>query len=165
MKKWLFAASVGLAMVASVSAQAADKIAVVNVASIFQQVSTREGVGKQLENEFKSRATELQKMENSLQTRIEKLRNEAANMKPADRNKLEKDLLAERQQFAQKAQVFEQDNRRRQAEERNKILNRIKDATKAVATKGKYDVVIDANAVAYVGTSKDITAEVLKQVK
>lgn len=50
-------------------------------------------------------------------------------------------------------------------EERNKILSRIQDAVKSVASKGGYDVVIDANAVAYADPSKDITADVLKQVK
>ena len=72
--------------------------------------------------------------------------------------------MAQREQFSQKAQAFEQDNRRRQMEERNKILSRIQDA-KSVASKGGYDVVIDANAVAYADSSKDITADVLKQVK
>lgn len=62
MKKWLCAASLGLALAASASVQAADKIAIVNVSSIFQQLPAREAVAKQLENEFKGRATELQGM-------------------------------------------------------------------------------------------------------
>ncbi|MBA0216681.1 molecular chaperone Skp [Pectobacterium brasiliense] len=165
MKKWLCAAGLGLALAASASVQAADKIAVVNVSSIFQQLPQRETVGKQLENEFKGRASELQSMENDLQGKMQKLQRDGSTMKASDRSKMEKDVMAQREQFSTKAQAFDQDNRRRQMEERNKILSRIQDAVKAVATKEGYDVVIDANAVAYVANAKDITADVLKQVK
>ncbi len=55
MKKWLLAAGLGLAMVTS--AQAADKIALVNMNSLFQQVAQKTGVSNTLENEFKGRAS------------------------------------------------------------------------------------------------------------
>nr|WP_216660452.1 MULTISPECIES: molecular chaperone Skp [unclassified Brenneria] len=159
------AAGLGLALAASASVQAADKIAVVNVSSIFQQLPQRETVAKQLENEFKGRASELQTMETSLQTKMQKLQRDGSTMKASERSKMEKDVMAQREQFSTKAQAFEQDNRRRQMEERNKILTRIQDAVKSVASKEGYDVVIDANAVAYSANAKDITADVLKQVK
>ncbi|MEC5342414.1 molecular chaperone Skp [Brenneria populi] len=165
MKKWLCAASLGLALAASAGVQAADKIAVVNVSSIFQQLPQRETVARQLENEFKGRASELQSMEKDLQTKMQKLQRDGSTMKASDRSKMEKDLMAQRDRFSAKAQAFDQDNRRRQMEERNKILSRIQDAVKSVASKDGYDVVIDANAVAYAANAKDITADVLKQVK
>lgn len=165
MKKWLYAAGLGLVMASSATVQAADKIAVVNVANIFQQMPAREAVAKQLENEFKGRATQLQTQERDLQTKMQKLQRDGATMKASDRSKLEKDVMEQREAFSAKAQSFEQDNRRRQAEERNKILSRIQDAVKSVASKGGYDMVIDANAIAYASNSKDITADVLKQVK
>jgi outer membrane protein len=164
-KKWLYAAGLGLVMASSASVQAADKIAIVNVASIFQQMPAREAVAKQLENEFKSRATDLQSQERDLQTKMQRLQRDGSTMKASDRSKLEKDVMAQREAFSAKAQQFEQDNRRRQAEERNKILSRIQDAVKSVASKEGYDVVIDANAIAYADNDKDITADVLKQVK
>ncbi|MDC9579998.1 molecular chaperone Skp [Xenorhabdus sp. PR6a] len=165
MKKILCAASLGMALAFSAGAQAADKIALVNVAEVFQQLPAREAVAKQLENEFKGRATELQRMESELQTKIQKLQRDGSTMKASEREKLEKEVMAKRDDFAQKAQNFENDNRRRQMEERNKILNRIQDAVKVVAGKEGYDLVLDANTAVYSASSKDITAEVLKQVK
>lgn len=165
MKKWLYTAGLGLALATSTVAQAADKIAVVNVSSIFQQSPQRAVVAKQLENEFKGRATELQSMERDLQTKMQRLQRDGSTMKASERSSLEKSVMAQRETFSTKAQAFEQDNRRRQTEERNKILSRIQDAVKSVATKEGYDVVIDANAVAYASNAKDITADVLKQVK
>nr|WP_154601449.1 OmpH family outer membrane protein [Providencia alcalifaciens] len=143
----------------------AEKIAIVNVGEVFQNMPAREAVAKQLESEFKSRATELQNLEKDLQSRVEKLRRDGATMSTSDREKQEKELITKRDQFAEKAQKFEEDNRRRQSEERNKILSRIQDSIKAVAAKEGYDVVIDANAVAYAKDGINITSQVQKQVK
>jgi outer membrane protein len=164
-KKLLCAAGLGLALAVSAGAQAADKIAVVNVSSIFQQLPQRANVAKQLENEFKGRATELQSQERDLQAKMQRLQRDGSTMKASERSRLEKDIMSQRETFSTKAQAFEQDNRRRQMEERNKLLSRIQDAVKKVADSNGYDVVIDANAVAYASNAKDITADVLKQVK
>lgn len=160
MKKWLLAAGLGLAL--ATSAQAADKIAIVNMGSLFQQVAQKTGVSNTLENEFKGRASELQRMETDLQAKMKKLQSMKAG---SDRTKLEKDVMAQRQTFAQKAQAFEQDRARRSNEERGKLVTRIQ-TVKSVANSQDIDLVVDANAVAYNSSDvKDITADVLKQVK
>lgn len=159
MKKWLLAAGLGLSMVAS--AQAADKIALVNMNSLFQQVAQKMGVANTLENEFKGRASELQNMEGELQAKMQRLQSMKAG---AERSKLEKEVMADRQTFSQKAQAFEQDRARRSNEERGKVVTRIQTAVKSVASSQSIDLIIDANAVAYNSSSiKDVTADVLKQ--
>ncbi len=163
-KKWLIAAGLGLTMAAS--AQAADKVAVVNMGSLFQQVAQKTGVSKTLENEFKGRASELQRMETDLQSKMQRLQRDGSTMKASDRSKLEKDVMAGRQEFSGKAQQFEQDRARRSNEERGKLVTRIQSAVKSVAADQDIDLVLDANTVAYAGSDvKDITADVLKQVK
>jgi outer membrane protein len=148
------------------SAQAADKIAIVNMGNLFQQVAQKTGVSATLENEFKGRASELQGMENDLQSKMQRLQRDGSTMKASDRSKLEKDVMAQRQTFSQKAQAFEQDRQRRSNEERGKLVTRIQTAVKAVAADQSIDLVVDANAVAYNSKDvKDITADVLKQVK
>ena len=164
MKKWLLAAGLGLAM--ATSAHAADKIAIVNMGNLFQQVAQKTGVSATLENEFKGRASELQGMENDLQSKMQRLQRDGSTMKASDRSKLEKDVMAQRQAFSQKAQAFEQDRQRRSNEERGKLVTRIQTAVKAVAADQSIDLVVDANAVAFNSKDvKDITADVLKQVK
>ncbi|BDH47031.1 chaperone [Salmonella enterica subsp. enterica serovar Choleraesuis] len=159
MKKWLIAAGVTMAMAAS--AQAADKIAVVNMGSLFQQVAQKTGVSQKLENEFKGRASELQRMEGDLQTKMQRLQREGSSMKASDRNA----IMAQREQFATKAQSFEQDRARRSNEERGKLVSRIQSAVQKVAKDKDVDVVLDSNTVAYAGSDvSDITADVLKQV-
>ena len=166
MKKLLTAASVGMVLAMSAgAAQAADKIAVVNIGEVVQKMPGREAAAKQLESEFKSRGTELQSLEKDLQTRAQKLHKDVATMKDSERQKLAGEFDTKRADFAKKAQAFDHDFQKRQMEERNKVMKRVEDAVKSVASKGGYDVVIDANAVAYSVSGIDITADVLKQVK
>ncbi|WGO84040.1 OmpH family outer membrane protein [Arsenophonus apicola] len=163
MKKLLCAAGLGLILSVSASAYA-EKIAVISVGEIFQDIATKKAVSKQLEKEFKGRANELQNMEKDLQARAEKLQKNAAKPNEKDLQAFE----AKRTDFLKKAQQFEQDNQRRQQEERNKILQTIKTATKAVAEKERYDVVVDENAVLYPenrSSLKNITDLVIKKVK
>jgi len=163
-KKWLLAAGLGLGM--ATSAQAADKIAIVNMGNLFQQVAQKTGVSATLENEFKGRASELQGMEKDLQSKMQRLQRDGSTMKASERSKLEKDVMAQRQTFSQKAQAFEQDRQRRSNEERGKLVTRIQSAVKAVAADQNIDLVVDGNAVAFNSSDvKDITADVLKQVK
>ena len=163
-KKWLLAAGLGLAM--ATSAQAADKIAIVNMGNLFQQVAQKTGVSATLENEFKGRASELQGMENDLQSKMQRLQRDGSTMKAGDRSKLEKEVMSDRQDFAAKAQAFDQDRARRSNEERGKLVSRIQTAVKKVASDSGIDVVLDSNSLVYSGNDvKDITADVLKQVK
>ncbi|QBH95653.1 molecular chaperone [Limnobaculum zhutongyuii] len=161
LKKWLCAAGLGLAMVASAGVQAADKVAVVDVMSILQKMPEREAVAKKLESEFKSRATALQSEEKAAQDKVKKLQTSGGSMKAADRTKLENDIKA----FQQKAAAFTQDSRRREAEEMNKLVAKVQDAVKTVAEKDGYSVVVKADAAFYVNSDSDITEKVLAQVK
>lgn len=166
MKKWLVAAGLGIALVTSASVQAASNIAVVNIGNVFQQVAQSSGISNTLENEFKGRASELQGLENNLQTKMQRLQRDGSTMKAAERSKLESQVMAERETFASKAQAFEQDRNRRSNEERGKLVTRIQAAVKKVADDKRYDVVLDASTVAYTGKDvPDITSDVLKQVK
>jgi len=96
-KKWLLAAGLGLAM--ATSAQAADKIAIVNMGNLFQQVAQKTGVSATLENEFKGRASELQRMEGDLQSKMQRLQRDGSTMKASERSKLEKDVPAGRADY------------------------------------------------------------------
>jgi len=164
-KKLLLAAGFGLAMATS-AAQAADKIAIVDMGNLLQQVAQTSGVSQTMKNEFGGRASELQRMETDLQTKVQRLQRDGSTMKASERSKLEKDIASGRQDFAQKAQAFEQDQARRSNEERGKLVTRIQTAVKKVAADQGVDLVVPSNAVIYNSSDvKDITADVLKQVK
>lgn len=144
---------------------ASNKIAIVNIANIFQQSSQRTEIIKQLEYEFKDRASELEMMERDLQMKIQTLQRDGSKMKECDRNELEKSLMDQRELFSNKAKIFQQENHSRQTEERDKILDIIYNVVKNVAKKENYDIVFDTNSVIYFDAKiKDITDSVTKQV-
>lgn len=162
MRKLLCALGLGFALIAT-SAQA--KVGVVNIADIFQKMPEREKISRQLENEFKGRLDELQKLEKDMQDSIQKFKKDEAKMKPADRKAMEKIINDKSNVFSTKAEAFEKDNRRRQGEERNKLLAKIQKAVQDVAKKENYTVIIDVSAIAYADGSVDVTEAVRKQVK
>lgn len=165
MKKWTYILSMVIWITQISPVDAADKIAIVNISSIFQQSSQRAKIIKQLEYEFKDRATELEKMEHDLQMKIQTLQRDGATMKAIERSELEKSLINQREIFSNKAKEFQQENHSRQTEERDKILNMIHNVVTNVAKKENYDIVIDTNAVVYHNIRiTDITNSVMKQV-
>ncbi|WP_331828284.1 OmpH family outer membrane protein [Candidatus Blochmannia sp. SNP] len=165
MKKWTYILSIIIWIIQINPVGAANKIAIVNISNIFQQSSQRAKIIKQLEYEFKDRATELEKMEHDLQMKIQTLQQDGATMKAIERSELEKSLINQREIFSNKAKEFQQDNHSRQTEERDKILNIIHNVVSNVAKKENYDIVIDANAIVYYNAHiTDITNSVMKQV-
>ncbi|OQM33992.1 OmpH family outer membrane protein [bacterium endosymbiont of Pedicinus badii] len=145
--------------------QAIEKIAVVNLSKVFQNSSQRMIVIKELEKEFRDRALELQNIEKDLKNKIDRLKKEKNKLSISESKALEKSIFLQKEQFANKAQLFERDNRRRQNEEKDKIIEQINKIIKSIAKKDGYDVVLDSECVIYLNNTKDITEEVLKQVK
>ncbi|WP_159714351.1 OmpH family outer membrane protein [Blochmannia endosymbiont of Camponotus nipponensis] len=165
MKKWIYILSIVIWTIQASPVGAAGKIAIVNISNIFQQSSQRAKIIKQLEYEFKDRATELEKMEHDLQMQIQMLQRDGATMQAIERSELEKSLINQREIFSNKAKEFQQENHARQTEERDKILSMIHNVVTNVAKKENYEIVIDANAVVYHNTHIiDITNSVMKQV-
>lgn len=166
MKKWIYILCL-MIWVTQVSAIGnVNKIAIIDISNIFQQSAKRTEVIKQLEDEFKDRANELEMMEHDLQMKIQTLQRDGAKMKADERNALEKLLVNQREIFSNKAKIFQQDNHTRQAEERDKILNVIYNIVKKIAKKENYDIVIDTSAVVYYGTHvRNITDIVMQQIE
>ncbi|AKC31895.1 OmpH family outer membrane protein [Candidatus Pantoea carbekii] len=165
MKKLLYAVAISFSLVFCVSIQAAEKIAVVNIYRVFKELPQSAIAAKDLENEFQGRSTELKNQEYELRKKIHKLQRDISILKPSERKRMEREIIMQREDFSNKAEAFDEDKHRRQTEERNKLLRRIRAAVKKVAESQGYDMVIDTDAIAYFSTKQEITSEVIKQVK
>lgn len=166
MKKWIYILSLIFWTMQVNAIGSSNKIAIVDISSIFQQSAKRTEIVKKLEYEFKDRANELEMMEHDLQMKMQKLQKDGATMKANERDELEKLLVSQREIFSNKAKIFQQDNHARQSEERDKILNIIYNIVKNTAKKENYDIIIDTNAIVYYGTHiKNITDIVMRQVE
>ncbi|MEI4269861.1 MAG: OmpH family outer membrane protein [Candidatus Dasytiphilus stammeri] len=141
-----------------------NKFAVVNIGQIFQQLPQMEVISKNLEQEFKERASALENMAVNLDTKSHQLQGNSL-INSQEHKELEQELILQRKAFAAKIEDFENDKHRRQWEEQNKIIKMIREAVEQVAHNDKYDVVLDSNVILYADHLPDITEQVLKQIK
>lgn len=162
MKKIISVLGLTAALLTSGMAVAAEqKVVIVDVVSILQQMPQREGVAKALDAEFEARAKTLQDEEIKVNEAAQRLKKDALTLSASEKAKLTGVITA----FEEKAKAFSQDYRRRESEEANKLLVKIQEAVKTLAQKEKYTLVLKAEAAFYAEGATDITDKVLQQVK
>lgn len=148
----------------SMSAQAEQKIGVVNVQAIFQGLPQAATVQQTITAEFKDEIEVVNRLEKDLQYYLEKQKRDTATMSQAEITELEGKINSLREEYAAKAQPLQQNTQRRLGEERNKLLALISQGINTVAEKGNYDMVLNANAITYVKPENDISTKVLEEL-
>lgn len=166
MKKTLKIAGLSLALALTSSlASAAENIAFINSAYLFQNHPDREIAAAKIDAELKAPAEKLQASEKAIVAKIEALQKEAPKLRAADIQKREDEINKMRDAYQKQAEELQIKNEELQYQERAKLLAGIQTATNEVAAKANYSYVIDANAVVYAAAGKDITEEVLRAIK
>ena len=151
------------AMASSV-ALAEQKIGAINVQGVFQAMPQAAAIQQTIAAEFKDQTEEVSRLEKDIKYYLEKNQRDAATMSAAQKKELEDKIIAMRDEYTNKAQPLQQQIQNRLKDEQNKLLGLIKQGIDVVAAKGKYDVILNANAVAFIKEDHDITKLVLDQV-
>ena len=162
-KSLIATALLSTAMVSSV-ALAEQKIGAVNVQGVFQAMPQAVTIQQNIAAEFKDQTEEINRLEKDIKYYLEKNQRDAATMSAKEKKELEDKIIALREEYTNKAQPLQQQIQNRLKEEQNKLLGLIKQSIDAVAAKGKYDVILNANAVAFINEEHDISKLVLDQV-
>jgi outer membrane protein len=149
---------------ASSAAFAAQKIGVVNVQGIFQAMPQAATIQESIGAQFKDKTEEVSRLEKDIKYYLEKNQRDAATMSAKEKTELEGKIIALREEYTAKAQPLQQEIQNRLKEEQNKLLGLIKQGIDSVAAKGKYDVILNANSVAYINPELDVSKLVLEQV-
>mgnify|MGYP004451742703 CR=1 FL=1 len=146
------------------AAEAQQKIGVVDMMSIFQQLPQREQISQDLQAEFEDRFEEMRQLEQKVQELRQKQERDAAIMSNQEKTQLNRELeqLISEAQLKQKA--LQEDTRRRQQEERNELLGQVQQAINAVAQDEGYDLVLESKAVAFMKADNDLSDEVVTQM-
>lgn len=161
MKKFIYTLGLILLLISGQSFAAPEKIAVVDVISILQNMPERQQVAKTLDQEFKSRGKKLRIEEKRASDAAQRLQKENMTLSAAEKQKLTTMINA----FEEKARSFSQDYRKREGEEANKLLAKIQKAVSIIVKKENYAIVLKAEATFYANNVADITDKVLEQVK
>jgi outer membrane protein len=159
--KKLMAFAAGIMLSASAMAQT---IAVVDVQRVVSQLPQMATMQQQLTQEFAGPTEEIKKLESDIKFNMEKFQREAMTMSEEQQLELRTKIENMQKDFQAKAQPLQEQIRRRQNEERNKILALVKNAVDAVAAEENIDIVLQAQSVAFVKPEKDISDKVAEKV-
>ncbi|WP_371189020.1 OmpH family outer membrane protein [Thalassotalea maritima] len=157
----LTAVASSMMMASSVNA-AEQKIGVVNVQQVVAQLPQMADIQAKITSEFKDQVDGLKKLEGDIKYKLEKRQRDEAILSKKEIEALEKEIVELRQQYAGQAQPLQQQLKRREQEEQQKILMLVKDAVDAVAAKEGYDLIIQQSAVAFSKQDLDISAKVVE---
>lgn len=147
------------------AAEASQKIGFVATGSVLSQMAQSGNVTEKLRKEFKDRIEALQTLEGQMKKGIEKLKRDGDLMNETQRTTLQRELQAWDSELKLKVSNLKEDERKRSAEEQQKLIKRLKKAVDAVAKKGGYDIILDSQAVLYSNPADDLSDKVLKSVK
>ncbi|MDR1834951.1 MAG: OmpH family outer membrane protein [Fusobacteriaceae bacterium] len=142
----------------SVSALA-QNIGVVNARLVMEGYTQTRQIYQELENKRKIIETDLSKDEVEIQ-KLQLELNAAGN--PTDAQK--KNYQDKVTKFQQKIQAKQQELAGEETKKMQEIQGKINTAVAAVAKAGKYDLVLEFNAVMYTANAKDITPDVVKEI-
>jgi outer membrane protein len=162
--KSLIAGALLTTSMASTSVFAEQKIGAVNVQGVFQAMPQAADIQEKIATQFKDKTEEVSRLEKDIKYYQEKNQRDAATMSKKEKTELEGKIIALREEYTAKAQPLQQEIQKRFQEEQNKLLGLIKQGIDAVASKGKYDVILNSNSVAFINPDNDISQLVLEQV-
>ena len=155
-------ALVTLALIATPMLAHAEKIAVVDMGEVFEQLPQREQISKSLKAEFGDRVAEVQKMQEEMRSLVEKQQRDGALMSDTQKTELVRKMDSLKSEFQLKGKALDEDMRRRQGEEQNKLLVQVQKAIKTIAGKENYDLVLQRGAVIFVKPEADISGKVVE---
>lgn len=167
MKKFIKSLAVGTAasgLLLASSAMAAQKIAVVDFQEVMKNIPQSTAVMQGLEAEFKDDRAVLAQLEKDIKYYQEKMKRDSSLMSKKEIEELEKQIATLFQDYQTKGKAFQQKSGLRQNEETNKIIALVRQAIDNIATKGKYDLVLEQKAVVFTKPDHSITNEVVEQV-
>ncbi len=151
-------------LLSSAAAQADVKIGVVDVPLVLSKLPQKDEVGEKLKKEFADRVQKVEKMRSELQSLEGKLQKDGALMSESEQSEQLRKLKSLQAQYQIEGQSLDEDSRRRQAEERNTLLQKVKTAIDAVAAREGFDVVLQGGGVVYAKPNMDLSEKVIAEI-
>lgn len=142
---------------------AEPKVGYVQMKTIMQSQQILD-IGKKLQNEFKPRNAELEKIDKQLSDKEAALEKEATSLSATVLQNKRRDLQRQRLDLDRRRSKQHEDFELRKREEINNFQNSINQTINAIGDKEGYDLIL-YNIGAYIGPKIDITDKVIKQTK
>ncbi|NQZ87773.1 MAG: OmpH family outer membrane protein [Colwellia sp.] len=163
--KTVACSAVASSLLLASSVMAADqKIAVVNFQEVMGKIPQTATVMQNLETEFKDDKAVLAQLEKDIKYYQEKKKRDGSLMSAKEKEDLDVQITTLYQDYQTKGKAFQQATSLRKNEETNKIVALVRQAIDSIAAKGKYDIVLEQQAVVFAKPDAIITDKVVEQV-
>ncbi len=143
-------------------AAADGKIGVVNPQKILAQSQTAIAAQKKLQNYFKPREDEVNRLARNFKTRAAKYEKDSAVMTESERIKQRNKLAEDERDIARKQRALVEERNQRSNEEAQIILSQAVKIIQQIAANQKYDVIIQDPV--WANSKIDITDEVITRL-
>ena len=151
-------------LLSSAAAHADVKIGVVDVPLVLSKLPQKDEVSDKLKKELADRVQKGEKMRTERQALESKLQIDGAVMSENEQSEQLRKLKSLQAQYQIEGQSLDEDSRRRQAEERNTLLQKVKTAIDAVAEREGFDVVLQGGGVVYAKPNMDLSEKVIREI-
>jgi len=152
----------GLLMI-SQAALAEVKIGVVNIPLLMANSPQAAAAKKRMEKEFAPKEKQIVALGKAIRKLEEKLSKNGITMSEKEKRDLERDIISKRREAQRAQQEFKEDLGIRRNEELGKMQNRIREAVSALATEGKYDLLL-TEGVIHASAKVDVTSKVQEKL-
>ncbi|SDI56347.1 periplasmic chaperone for outer membrane proteins Skp [Ferrimonas sediminum] len=156
--------TVALMMAVMAPSAWAEKIGVLDMRAIMAQLPQAEAMMQGLQNEFSERVAAVRKIETELKTLAEKQQKDALIMTNEQKTELSRQLESLNADYQLKGKALQEDMKKRQNEEQQKLLMKVQTAINSVAEAEKFDIILQRGAAVYVNDAADISAKVVEAV-
>jgi outer membrane protein len=166
MKKcFVFLAMVVSLGLASLSAYADVKVAVVDMQQVVQNTPQFGEITASLRKEFGDRQKKITDAQNSLKKAADDFNRNSSVMTAADRKTTEEKLMTQQRELQQMQMSFQKDFVEAQNKKINELVTQVKKVVADIAKKDKYNVVLVRAGVIYSDDGMDVTKEVVDALK
>jgi outer membrane protein len=142
--------------------QAADlNIGVVNVRAVASQAPQRESIAGALQQEFKERGEALKALDQEIKDMQAKGQADILTMSEQQKVDLVRAIETKNASIQLLQKALQEDYKLRSSEEQNKLLILIKKAIDQISAKESFDIVLQAESVAFISDRVDITNKVI----
>jgi len=156
-------AAVALLAGAALGAQAQElKIGYVNSDRVLRDATPAKAAQAKLEAEFSKRQKEGDDAAARLKAAADKLDKDAPTLSEAERNRRQRELVDQDRELQRKRREFQEDLNQRKNEELASVVERANRVIKQIYEAEKYDLILQGDAMVFVGPRVDITEKVIK---
>ena len=144
---------------------AAQKIAFIDTAKVFQALPQREAALKRIQDALKDRKSELKGLKDEIEDKIDRLKRDSSLMSGSEVERLRIEIGQLDSTYKIKVTGLQEASSKKEEEEKSRLFGIIQDTAAKISKREGYDIVIDIQVVQYGNPAYDISDSVIEQLR